>query len=147
MSRAMTPTPRGDFGVVPQPGGLSVSPPIPQFNSPPRPAAAAGLLLCLPAMIADRLSLIIPPVPSCAKHVRPGSGAAWPGVTGNQSGYPSPTAKPCRNGQTERSWCPQRSLLRGQLSAAGPAERPRTVLTEETRPEAFPSDGKAGCRV
>ena len=147
MSRAMTPTSRGVFGVVPQSGGLSVSPPIPQFDSPPRPASAAGLLLCLPAMIADRLSLIIPPVPSCAKHVRPGSGTAWFGVTGNPSGYPSPSSSPCRNRQTERSWCPPRGLLRGKPSAAGLGKRPRTVLTEEKRPEAFPNDGKAGCRV
>ena len=83
----------------------------------------------------------------CVISPTSGSGAAWPCVMGNQSGYPPPAPNPCRNRRMERSWCPQRGLLRGKPSAAEPGKRPRTVLTEEKRPEAFPSDGKAGCRV
>ena len=90
---------------------------------------------------------VAPPVPPCAKHVRPGSGGAWPQVTKNQSGQAFPTQNPCRDRPPERPWYRQRGVLRGKPSPAGPGRRHQSVLTEEKRPEAFPSEGKAGCWI
>ena len=50
---------------------------------------------------------------------------------------------PCRDPPPERPWCPQRGLLLGKPSPAGPGRRHQSVLTGEKWPEAFPSEGPA----
>ncbi len=110
---------------------------------PPRPSPARSSVPGLPDMNWNAPSLSAPPVPPCAKHVRPGSGGAWPHATENQSGDASPTQNPCRDRPPECPWCRQRAVLRGKPSPTGPGRQPRSVLTEEKGPEAFPSEGKA----
>ena len=69
---------------------------------------------------------IAPSIPSCAKHVRPGSGEAWPQVTKNQSGQAFPTQNPCRDRSTERPECRKRG---------SPARETITCGTRQTPPE------------
>ena len=120
---------------------------VPARPAPPSPAPARDRVPGRSAMICHVPSLSAPPVPPGAKHDRPGPGRAWPGVTENQSGHPSPALYPCRNQQWQRPCCRQKDLPRGKSSPEGPGNRPWTVLTEEKRPEAFPSERKAGCRI
>ncbi len=120
---------------------------VPARAAPPRPAPARSPVLRLSDMIGKIPSLSAPPDPPCSKHVRPGPGGAWSRVTENQSGHTSPAPNPSRDRPPERPWCRQRGLQHRKPSPARPGQRPWSVLTEQKCPEAFPSEGKAGCRV
>ena len=47
----------------------------------------------------------------------------------------------------ECPWCRQRSLQHRKQTPARPGQRRRSFLIELNCPEAFPGEGKAGCRV